>query len=396
MSPPSPTRPRFLASPWLVVLLVLVLYGGVLWVRLERQGFDASRLIEAGDAYCDPARTPVGLAVLRGSDGYDGQFFYRLALDPLTTREIDFGIQLDNPPYRQQRILYPLLVHALSLGRPPYVPACMVLVNVAALAGLAWAAGAMARAAGQPAIIGLLIPLYCGLPLSLARSTGEILAVALLAAGLLALQRGRSGAAAAWLVLAALARETAIVVALAAGLVVGWWWLRGLRGLRGWRAQRPALWPVALLPCLALGLWQVHLWSVWGRVPALSAGYNVDWPLSGLAWLCEHLVGPDRGLVRLHIALLGYLGFFSLCATAALMEREAAPVLRLAWLMYAALALCLSPLVWCEDWAFLRALGEFHLVGAALLIQSRRLALLRGAVLLAALPLWFAVVRKRF
>ena len=49
---------------------------------------------------------------LTGKAGYDGQFNYAIAADPLHASPA-----LDVPAYRYQRILYPLLVRALALGQ---------------------------------------------------------------------------------------------------------------------------------------------------------------------------------------------------------------------------------------------------------------------------------------
>ena len=43
------------------------------------------------------------LPVHTGTNGYDGQFYYRLALNSLSHQVTAFHITLDNPPYRQQR-----------------------------------------------------------------------------------------------------------------------------------------------------------------------------------------------------------------------------------------------------------------------------------------------------
>ena len=65
-----------------------------------------------------PPATASGTRGLRGySDGYDGQFVYRLALDPFTHAVTAHGITLDNPAYRQQRIATALLAH-VARGHP--------------------------------------------------------------------------------------------------------------------------------------------------------------------------------------------------------------------------------------------------------------------------------------
>src|SRR5437588_9577196 len=74
-------------------------------LALAAHDWDVSGFVTAGTDVTDPARSPRGLHVDPGP-GYDGQYFYRLALDPLTDRRTDFGIILDDAAYRQQRILY--------------------------------------------------------------------------------------------------------------------------------------------------------------------------------------------------------------------------------------------------------------------------------------------------
>jgi hypothetical protein len=96
-------------SPWLTMLITAIVYLAFIVVRLEMHNGDASVFVVAGDRFVDAGQTPPDLMVRPTSDGYDGQFYYRLALDPFTKRVVDFGISLSNPVWRQQRIAYPLL-----------------------------------------------------------------------------------------------------------------------------------------------------------------------------------------------------------------------------------------------------------------------------------------------
>jgi hypothetical protein len=63
----------------------------------------------------------------KGNVGYDGQYSYMLAINPLGSVN-----GLDQPAYRYQRILYPMVVKLFSLGRAGWVPWVMVAVNLAA------------------------------------------------------------------------------------------------------------------------------------------------------------------------------------------------------------------------------------------------------------------------
>jgi hypothetical protein len=75
------------------------------------------------------------VTVFRGS-GYDGQFYYRLALNPANLHRSAYGIRFDNP-YRVQRITYSVLAFVAAAGQMAAVPDALVAVNVLGLAVLA-------------------------------------------------------------------------------------------------------------------------------------------------------------------------------------------------------------------------------------------------------------------
>jgi len=59
--------------------------------------------------------------------GFDGQFYYYIALDPQS------AWQLLDTTARYQRILYPMIVRSLSLGYLPLIPLLMIIVNLASI-----------------------------------------------------------------------------------------------------------------------------------------------------------------------------------------------------------------------------------------------------------------------
>src|SRR5205085_8395768 len=124
------------------------------------------------------------------------------------------------------------LVWLVTGGRASLVPWALILVNLAAGIGLAFAAAGLARASGRHAAWGVPLALLPGVAVALSRDTGELVAVACLAAGLLALRHHRFLFAAIGLSAAVLARETTIAVPL--GIVLA-------SALGGMRAQKPAL-----------------------------------------------------------------------------------------------------------------------------------------------------------
>ena len=79
-----------------------------------------SLFIMAGHTYTHRSQLPPGLLRVP-SAGYDGQFYYRLALDPANWHHTAFGITMDQS-YRYTRTGYPILAWIFSLGQHQLVP----------------------------------------------------------------------------------------------------------------------------------------------------------------------------------------------------------------------------------------------------------------------------------
>lgn len=155
------------------------------WVTFAHRHLSAFILI--GQHWItDPAALPHGL-VIQPNLGYDGQFFYRLALDPADLHNTAFGITVDTP-YRFIRDGYPFLAWLLSAGQHSLVPVTLVAVNVLAIASIGVIGGIFASGSGRHAAWGLLLSGYYGLVTTLSRDTSEAVASAFLLAGLLMLR----------------------------------------------------------------------------------------------------------------------------------------------------------------------------------------------------------------
>src|ERR1700681_870422 len=102
-----------------------------------------SLFIMAGHVYTHRPQLPRGL-LLVPSAGYDGQFYYRLALDPFNWHATAFGISMDQS-YRYTRIGYPILAWLVSLGQHRLVPLALVAINLVGVAVVAYLGGMFAR-----------------------------------------------------------------------------------------------------------------------------------------------------------------------------------------------------------------------------------------------------------
>ena len=168
-----------------------------------------SLFIMAGHTYTHRAQLPRGL-LLVPSAGYDGQFYYRLALDPVNWNRTAFGITMDQS-YRYTRIGYPILAWLVSLGQHQFVPVALVAINLIAVAAMAFLGGMFARDAGRHALWGLAFAAYFGLVISVGRDTAEPLAEACMLGGLLAYRRNRPLLATAAFTVGAITRETILL-----------------------------------------------------------------------------------------------------------------------------------------------------------------------------------------
>ena len=276
----------------------------------------------AGDRFVDPALTPDRLPVTAESGGYDGQFVYRLALEPWTDQATAFGITLDNPAYRQQRIATPALAWAVSLLPGVSTLLALLLVNVAALTVAAAFAVRLAVALGRHPLTGLVLALPAGMPISLGRHLTEPVAWAAVLAGLWYARQRRWAPVAAALTVAVLARETSLVVV--AGLAAAELW-RLLTGGNGPPGDRRALAWLAL-PAAAAVAWQLVLLQVWGVLPVRSGGATNfgGLPVLGvLDTLAAGVPGPAALTLVVTAERVGVLALFGYAAWALATRRAA-------------------------------------------------------------------------
>jgi hypothetical protein len=201
-----------LDRPLAASVITALIYGLFLPARLNAHDFDPSYFVVAGTKHYDAASADPSLRSIRDGPGYDGQYYYRLAVEPFSRKPVDHGVAFDAPAHRQQRILYPVLAWLVSGGNPARVPAALILLNYAGLCAIGWLGGTLAVNAGRHALWGLTFSLYPGFIFSLSRDLTEIIASSFLMAGLLLMHRSQDRFSAACLTAAALARETTLVI----------------------------------------------------------------------------------------------------------------------------------------------------------------------------------------
>ena len=241
---------------WLVVRFWHPVYGFTRFLQLDSSNDDIKI----------QAFRELPVFVDRESGGYDGLYYAQIAYHPsLTAAELSRAV--DSIPYRARRILAPLLSWAIALGNPAWIVHVYSLLNVAAWLALAawlWSLLQVGDPRGWIAWAGLLFS--AGALYSVRLALPDLVALAILAGAMLALERGRRGTALGGLAAAGLTRETSLLA------LPAFW-------ERPWLSTRNAVGTaVAVAP---LAAWIASL--RWRFGPGGAGTRNFAWPLQ--AWV---------------------------------------------------------------------------------------------------------------
>lgn len=223
---------RLALSPVSVTLLVSLIYLGVV---LFRAGGDPLEFARIGTRFSqgDPA----------GTEGYDGQFVYYIALDPDPAM---VSQHLDVPSYRYQRVLLPILARILSFGSADFLPWVLPVITLTAHLIGVWLLSDVLEQWGVRRWYSLVYGLWPGVLLALRLDLAEPLAFGLVIAAIWFHERTQFLAASVCFGLALFAKETTL-------LFVGAYLLSFIFQKRWYNATVITL--IAILPFTFFRLW---------------------------------------------------------------------------------------------------------------------------------------------
>jgi hypothetical protein len=346
------------------VLAVAVLFAIVIGGRLHTYHGNATGFALFGAQFALYTHPPLN-AEINSVYGYDGQFFYLLARDPLLLHAstlADFR-HLTGEAFRMQRVAYPALAFIAAGGDRSALPWTMLVVNLivvlAATAGFAL----LARRYGWSPWWALAVGLLAGFLTGTLRDLSDPVAVASMVGGLLMWQRRRRWWAAAFLSVAVLAREpmALAVVAVAIDELVQWWRHRGEPG-----AVRTAVreaWPAVVVPALAYVGWQAYIGARYGTVVA-SSGQAYLPPFVGVVDEVGHALDDPHVLNRIWDLIYIALMVVGIGAAIAMVARGASTAAAIAALLF---GLSLLVLVFGDPWSYTRLSAPMF---AALLVAG--------------------------
>jgi hypothetical protein len=353
-------------------------------------------------AYTHAHQLPPGLMIADpNSAGYDGQFYYRLALNPFNWSHTAYGITMDQP-YRYTRIGYPLISWIAAFGQHDLVPVSLIAVNLLSVAAMAYMGAMFARDGGRHALWGLLFAAYFGLAISVGRDTGEPLAEAFMLAGLLAYRRNRWVLSGATFAFAAITRETILFAPAAIACV------RLVQIAR--RKTKPGLPDVAwLAPALAYGLDELAAKFVLKGYFAQSGATaditrNVSTPFvamfSALRYDFTHMTSSAMGWVDYNMLEYVTLAIFIVAGLAVIVVTTAPLHERIAFVFFLFELGTLSSQIWSSNLDFSdgRSMIEPFLFALILLLATPKRYLNRyrlSLIAACAAPALILVVRRR-
>jgi hypothetical protein len=356
---------------WRHALLAMEAVVGYVAVRMLVVG-GAGAFPGAGNVYVGPGH-PHELKIVDGV-GYDGQFVYRLAIEPFTTHLTGHGITFDVPAYRQQRIMTALLARIVSEIPGVSTAVALIVVNAAAVVVAVVAGMRLAADLGRRPALGILVAVPAGVVAGFVADLTEPVAWAAVLVGIVFARRHRWLAASAAFAIAMLARETAAIVVL--GFLI-----ESLIVLRRERTRETIRRMWLLVAGGVETAWQLWLWHIWGTLPVLaglrSVGVRASFTsspdalvhrstsrLPGLGIVQTFLEGLATGDTSSTTLGISYLVerviLLALIVTAAwaLVSQRARPgiALTVSWALSAAVALSMTS--WQDDIQFLRAAME--------------------------------------
>lgn len=356
---------QVLDSPAKITTLSAIIYLIYILAILFFNNFSSSAFIWFGKEFVQEEYYTFHHVEKISENGYDGQFFYRLALNPFTRQKYEYGIKLDNPAYRHQRILYPLFVWMATAGSINMKIFGLVFLNFLSICGLAYICSKLLQKLGESAVWAVIFPLNPGFAVSISRSLCEPLAIMLLMLSLLFLIDKKYVISTACLALTVLARETTLLVAFALGI---YWLFRLLNKNKKEDDHVPFYYFVT--PMLAYASWQYYLFKIWGKLPVLAArGHNIGKPLQGLFSSISTFIAFQDISHPIYLFFILLICLFAAHCLLNLSKKHG--IFSTILILYCFMALSYTVAIWSSHTSFFRALIEFNTIGILVTILSK-------------------------
>jgi hypothetical protein len=307
----------------------------------------------------EPGRLPYPIALVDGP-GYDGQFFFKTALD-LSGAEYKDAIQYDAPSYRNQRILYPLLAWLLALGQPGLIPITLIAVNCAAMLGLWALMHTVCAKNGIDPLYSALPLLYNGLHMAVGRDLAEPMEMLLVLSVFLVVPMQKPLLLASLSALAFFTKDTTIIYILPVAVYFT---------IKYAPRKLPGFISFALimgLPYVLFLAWKLYLNSYYAETDLVQGTHDFSLPFQGLVSGFA-LYFEQSSLMNTAAFLIAALQFAWLIwlivlvfphFKKAISQRFREHYAELVWALWLILSIFFSRSIFMDDWGFVRIFTAF-------------------------------------
>jgi hypothetical protein len=244
---------------------------------LAKFDFNPSAAITLGDKDINKynEKLPSNLVVFRGSTGYDGQLYYKIAGDLLAQHT-----HLDS--YRYQRIVYPALAYLLAFGNIKLIPWSLILINYFAIILGVYFLLLILKNHGANLYLALLWAFNVGYLICIIRDLAEPLLFLFVILAFYFLEKRKFLASSLFLVLAIFTKETILAVILP---VLAYFFFK--------KQFKAAL--IYFLPIIFYSIWQVGLFIRFRSWAFLTTEKSFDWPFFGLVSYVVAVINSIQG-----------------------------------------------------------------------------------------------------
>jgi hypothetical protein len=345
-------------------LISLLVPTFVLFGRLYSGNFDFSYFIVAGDKIVNPNIHPYPIRINENSYGYDGQFFYHLAINPFTKSNYEYGIQNDLK-YRKQRIFYPLLAYFMSIGNPNLTPYTLVAVNLLALFVMFYfIALFLQEKLASPNSI-LVFAFFSGSYISLSRDLCEAVEGCFIVCSLYFFYKEKLLPFIICATAALLTREVSFLIIFPGTLIYAWHLIRNKTLIYKF--------PLVFLPLLIFAFWKLYLYYTHGLS---GGGLNFTFIpfqglVKGLTTIYEGNLHPTKYSHIYHIFYGIYCSFYlawffgtflTLAPRIKFNETNIKLWMNISWLIWMIFLLFFSDAIYNSELSFGRVLSSFSIV----------------------------------
>lgn len=344
---------------WKILIVIISFYLIFFGLKLYQNNFDLSGFILIGDTFVVKESIQNNLTIIPNSSGFDGQFYYRLAINPFTTQRSKDGITLDKPSLRQQRVIYPLLSWVLVLGNKNLIPLSLFLINIFALIGLTILSLKLTKNNKFP-WLGIILPLYPTFLIATSRDLTDVVSACFLLGGYYLYTKNKNYLAAIIFTIAALARETTIILPSVLAIFSLFSYIKN--------KNKKYLLKLIIFstPLITFAIWQIILYLIWGQFP-LSASYasNITAPFKDL------ILTLDFNSLNGRIMIVEICYLFGVIILSSLVFKKIRDwPLKITWILYLVLFSLYSRSIWIDDFTFFRSFTELFIFSFIMIEKS--------------------------